>query len=135
TVIDVVDRIPVGPASGEPVPLHRRAHIADVVVAFHHDAVGARVIGVGSAVLDVPGFEAELLEREEIVHRLPGDAGERHLPDEMKNDDLAASGHEDILSGSPPTTAAPALNFRACKSRNPAQTHSLYGVVPARPAC
>ena len=39
-------------------------------------------------------FVPELLEAQKIMHRLPGDAGERHLADEMENDDVAALRHE-----------------------------------------
>ena len=49
-------------------------------------------------VLDVPGFVAELFQADEVVDGLPRDAGERHLADEVEEDDLAAFAHELITS-------------------------------------
>ena len=51
--------------------------------------------GIGAVVLDIPCLVAELFEPGEVVDRLPGDAGERHLADEMEKDDLAAFAHEE----------------------------------------
>ncbi len=97
-VIGVVDRVPIGPAAGEAVPLHRGAQISDIVVAVHHDAADARIVRVGPVILHVPGLVAELFEADQIIDSLPGDAGQRHLPDEMQEDDFAACPHD--ISGS-----------------------------------
>ena len=48
-------------------------------------------------VLDVPGLVAELLQADQVIDRLPGYPGERHLADEMQEDDLAAFGHEEYV--------------------------------------
>ncbi len=92
-VIDVVDGIPIGPAVSEPMRLHHGLDVPDIVIAFHDDAVDARVVGIGAAILDVPGFVAQPLQPQHVVHRLPGDAGERHLADEVQDDDLSARFH------------------------------------------
>ena len=93
-VMDVTDRVPIRPALPEPVTLHHPHQKADVVIAVHHNAVHARIIRVGPAIFDIPGFIAELLESQEVMHCLPGNAGKRHLAGEMKYDDLAAFAHD-----------------------------------------
>ena len=92
-VIDVVDRVPIGPAPGEPVPLHRRLQITHVIGAIHDHAADPRVVGIGAVILDIPGFVPELFEPDQIVDRLPGDTGKRHLADKMQQDDFAALAH------------------------------------------
>ena len=92
-VIDVVDRIPIGPPLAKAVPLQRGAQVAQIIGAIHDDAADARIVGVGAMVLDIPGLEAELLQRCQIMHSLPGDPGEGHLADEVQENDLAASLH------------------------------------------
>ena len=84
--------------------LHHLAQISDVVAAIHHHAADPRVVGVGAVILDVPGFVTELFEPEEVIHRLPGDAGQRHLADEMEEDDSAVFAHKG--SGSELSVAA-----------------------------
>src|SRR5438105_4536849 len=92
--MDVVDRVPVGPAAPEPVALHRPSKIGDIVVAPHHNTIRPWVVGVGPAVFNIPSLITELLDPQKIMHRLPGDAGERHLGGEVENDDLAAFRHD-----------------------------------------
>src|SRR5262249_13144706 len=70
------------------------SHIGDIVGAIHHHAVDARIVGIGAVVLDVPGLVAEPLEAENVLDRLPGDAGQWHLSDEMQHDDAATRRHE-----------------------------------------
>ena len=43
-------------------------------------------------------WNAQLFERDQVMHRLPGNAGERHLADEMEQDNLAAFCHGDPVS-------------------------------------
>src|SRR5438128_364738 len=93
-MIDIVDRVPVRPALGEAALLHHVAQIFEVVAAVHDDAADPRVVGIGAVILDVPGFVAESLEPAQVIHRLPGDAGQRHLADKMEEDDSAAFAHE-----------------------------------------
>ena len=115
-VPQIVDRVPIGPAPAEPVTLHRPAQIGDVVVALHHHAGGARVVRIGPAIFDIPDLEAELFEAEQVVHRLPGDAGERHLADKVENEDRAARVHGVApIVGSAATTAGATIHFR-CRS-------------------
>ena len=49
-------------------------------------------------ILDIPGLVAELFQSDEIMHRLPGDTGHRHLADEMQQDD-ATLGHRQFVPG------------------------------------
>jgi hypothetical protein len=69
------------------------AQVAEIVVALHDNTVAARIEGVGPTVLNIPSLITELLETDEIVHRLPCDAGERHLTGEMKQNDIATRFH------------------------------------------
>src|SRR5262249_27722762 len=92
-VVGVVDGIPIGPTVAEPVALHHPADVGDVVVALHHHAVNAGVVGVGATVLDVPDLVAEPLEAEDVLHGLPGDPAQGHLTDEVEDNDLAALAH------------------------------------------
>ena len=62
-VIDVVDRVPIGPAVAETVALHDLAQVVEVVRAIDRDAGDPRVVGIGAVVLDVPRLPAELFER------------------------------------------------------------------------
>ncbi len=98
TVINIVDRVPIRPTPGEAVPLHRFAQIEEVVAAIHDDAGVPRIVGVDAVILDIPRLVAELFQPDEVIHRLPGDAGERHLADEMEEDDFAAFAHEGPVS-------------------------------------
>jgi hypothetical protein len=93
-VVDVVDCVPIGPAPGKAVPFHRLAQIGNVIAAIHDDAADPRIVGIGAVILDIPGLKAELFEAGEVIDRLPGDPGERHLTDEMEEDDSAAFAHE-----------------------------------------
>ena len=94
--MDVADRVPVSPPVPEPVALHYSSKIGHIVIALHHYTIRPRVVGVGPAVLYIPSFIAELLDSQKIMHRLPGDAGERHLGGEVENDDLAAFRHDQV---------------------------------------
>src|ERR1700732_381086 len=85
-----------------------------MVSPIHHDAADPRIVGVGAVILDIPGLVAELFEADEVMHRLPGNAGERHLADEMEEEDLAAAAHGIRgMRSDPPITAQPGENFRA----------------------
>ena len=95
-MIDIVDRVPIGPTPGKAVPRHRVLQIAEVVAAIHGNAADARVVGVGAVVLDIPGFVAEFFQPDEMIDRLPGNAGERHLADKMEEDDCAAFAQGEI---------------------------------------
>jgi hypothetical protein len=97
-VIDVVDGVPVGPAMPETIALHHPPDIVDVIRAIHHHAVLARIVGVGTVILDIPGLVAQPLQPDDVMHGLPGDARQRHLPDEMKNDDPTARPHGNLSS-------------------------------------
>src|SRR6516165_350746 len=88
-----MNRIPIGPAIPKTMTLHHLSQIGDVVIGFHHDAIDARVVRVSPTVFDVPSFIAELFDTQKIMHRLPGNAGERHPAREVENDDLAALFH------------------------------------------
>src|SRR5436190_9541064 len=68
----------------------------DVVVTLHHNTVRAGVEGIGAAVFDVPASVSEPFESDQVMHGLPGNAGQRHLTGEMKNDDVAAFRHDRI---------------------------------------
>ena len=98
----IVDRVPIGPPAGKPIAFHRPPQVGDVVLAFHHDAGNPGVVGVGPTILDIPDLVTELLQAEQVVYRLPGDAGERHLAGKMENEDRAALAQgSHLLSRSP----------------------------------
>src|SRR5206468_718755 len=93
-VIDVADRIPIGPALAKSVALHGPLQKAKVVVALHGDTVRAWIEGIGPAIFYVPGVVTALLQAQEIMHGLPRNASHRHLAGEMENDDVAALSHD-----------------------------------------
>ena len=60
-VTNISDGIPIGPPAPKSVMLHYSSEIGNVVVALHHDAIYPRIVRIGSAIFDIPGFIAELL--------------------------------------------------------------------------
>ena len=119
------------PASGEAEAAHHRVDErgrlgrAVVVLALHQHR---RRAGVG---LDVVGLEAEPLEPDEVVHRLPDDAGDRHLGHHAEQDDLrpVATGLDRRVPSarrsrgrprSRPAARAPARSVASAGRRRPA---------------
>jgi hypothetical protein len=97
--MDIMDRVPISPATSEAVALHDPAQVLDIVGAFHRDAVRSWIEWVGPAILNVPGLVSEPLKTDKVMHRLPGDAGQRHLTGEVEDDDVGAPRHNGIRIG------------------------------------
>src|SRR5271169_1177833 len=93
-VMPIVNCVPIGPALTEPVFLHRLLQTPNIVVTSHDDAVCTRVEGIGAAILDVPASVSQPFESDQVMYGLPGNAGQRHLTGEMKNDDVPAFRHD-----------------------------------------
>jgi len=74
-VTNISYRIPIGPTAPKSVMLHYSSEIGNVVVASYHDAIYPRIVRIGPAIFDIPGFIAELLDSQEIMQRLTCDAG------------------------------------------------------------
>jgi len=132
-MIPVLDRVPIGPAVPEPETLHEILEIGDVGRVVVGDAVEPGIVGVGAVILDIPGLEAQALEAEQIMQRLPGDAGQRHLPREMQHHHPPARRHaqnrSEYFSGpkSGDNSRAPGRNWR--------KIHNIAGVAPPQTAC
>ncbi len=122
----IVKPAPIAPTLAKAEPFHNSRKIGDVIGAVRRHALDPRVVGRGTGVLDIPNLPAELCQADEVVHRLPRDPGERHLPGEMEEDDLAALGHKGtrIWDGSARITDEgrqnSAIKFRLARSRGSA---------------
>src|SRR5215469_2200810 len=97
--MNVVDRVPISPPVRKSIAFHDPAQEPHVIITLHRDAVCLWIKGISPAIFNIPNLVSELLKPQEIVHRLPGDAGEWHLPGEMENDDVATLGHDRSRSG------------------------------------
>src|SRR5262249_7119880 len=117
-ITHVVNGIPVRPAVGEPVFLHRPPETIDIVVALHDDAVCAWIERIGTAVFDIPAAVAELFEPDQVMHGLPRNTGQRHAAGKMKNDDVSTFVHAGIRHGSGHrlTTGDALTDFRGSRS-------------------